>query len=170
MYVHPDNNPGNIPFDSELYVFVKSWFIPVEDGGTSEDRWLVIPALKQVDSNGRESYTPININVETIAMMVLTTDGKVVKAPSVPSGKQMPNAEFEAIKRDAFNISEWEKTTSRAWPYAEMTSGKLVRQRYVNKYGNNQAPYGAVLSDSSISYNNARASVMSRPCNCGKKS
>ncbi len=169
MYVHPNNNPGNIDFDTSLYVFVKSWFIPVEEGGTSEDRWLRIAACSSTDLQGNLRYTPLNINVETVAMMVLTEEGVLLKAPSVKPGTKMPSAEFEAIKRETFDIGEWEKATQQPWPYAKMFDGKLVRERYQAKYGTNNAPYGAVLSDSSISYNAARRAVMSRPCNCGKK-
>jgi hypothetical protein len=169
MYVHPENNPGNIEYNSSLLVFVKSWFIPVESGGTSEDRWLRIPAIKTEGLSGQDVYTPLNINVETVASMILTEEGKVRKAPSVPVGTQMPKVEFDAIQKDVFDIGEWETTTKQPWPYRAMFDGKMVRERYQAKHGNNIAPFGSVLSESSISYNNARAAVMSRPCNCGKK-
>ncbi len=170
MYVHPDNNPGNIEYDCGLYVFIKSWFMPVEEGGTSEDRWLFIPALRSRGLADQELFTAININLETVAMMVVTEDGVVTKGASIPPGKKVPKEEFEAVKREALNISEWERATGQAWPYSKMFEGRLVRERYQAKYGSNQAPYGAVLSDTSISYNNVRRAMMSRPCNCGNKS
>lgn len=169
MFVHPDNNPGNIDYNSSLYMFVKSWFLPTEEGSTMVDTWLRIPALKSENLSGGYSYTSLNINVDTISMMVVTEEGTVLKASSVPPGKVLPSAEFEAVKRDALDVSEWERTRNTPWNYRMMFDSKSIRERYQLRYGNNTAPYGAVLSDTSISYNSARRAVMSRPCNCGKK-
>lgn len=169
MYVHPENNPGNIEYNASIYVFVKSWFMPTETGAIVSDTWLKIPALKEPALISGYRYTSLNINVETISMMVLTDEGIVIRASDVPPGKQMPIQEFEAIKKDALDIGEWEKTNSMPWPYRKMFDGKAIRERYQQKYGTNQLPFGAVLSDSSVSFNTARAAVMSRPCNCGKK-
>lgn len=170
-YVHPNNNPGGIEYNTTLFMFVKSWFMPVEAGATMNDTWLIVPALRSAGlAAGTDIYSPININLENVALMIVTAEGKVLKASRVPTGKLLPAEEFKAVQKDAFNIPEWERTTNQAWPYQEMFNGKKIRERYQEKFGTDQSAFGAILSDTSISYNKARAAVMARPCNCGKPS
>lgn len=171
IYVHPNNNPGNIEYNTTLFMFVKSWFMPAEAGATMNDAWLIVPALRSPGlAPGSEAYSPLNINLENVALMILTEQGKVLKASRVPTGKILPLEEFNDVKKEAFNIPEWEKSTGQAWPYQSMFDGKAIRDRYQAKFGTDKTAFGAILSDTSISYNKARASVMARPCNCGKPS
>lgn len=171
MFVHPINNPGNIEFNTTLFMFVKSWFVPAEEGTSLPDSWLRVPAIQSPGlSAGTFIYTPININIETVAMMSVTEEGKVLKASRVDVSQKVIDAEKLAeIREQAIDISAWEQQLDKPWPYRDMFNSQLISARYRNRYGEDRAPFHSILSDTNVVYNEARASVMARPCNCGKK-
>lgn len=168
IYVHPDNNPGNLEYTHKIFMFVKSWFVPVEEGVVPNDTWYAVPAIKSQGLAGQTIYTPININIESVSLMIVDEEGKVIKASRVAPGRELPESNLESIKREVFDISDWERGTGQAWPYRKMFDSKLITARYQSKYGTDQTPFQAIMSDTNNAYNNARASVMARPCNCGK--
>jgi hypothetical protein len=167
IYVH--HNPGKIPYNSYLLVFVRSWYMPINpDGSLTEDTWLKVPALKSVAPGGIANYIPSNANIEAISMIIIAEDtGAVTKIARARPNKLLDKQLLSHISEEALDVSDWEKLYDSPWPYSDMVKKELVRTRYTAKFGASSSPYFDVVS-TNPNFMKVKRQVGPRPCNCGK--
>ena len=169
MEIFVFNNPGSIPYNAYLYMFVRSWYMPMNpDGSVPDDAWLKVPALKSIAPGGKANYVPCNAHLSQIAMITITADrGVVTKISRARPNKLLKAETLRMIEGEAIDISSWEKENNTSWPYLEMVNKELIRVKYSLKHGSDSTPFFEVYS-TNPSLLAVKKQIDYRPCNCGK--
>lgn len=165
IYVH--DNPGNIPYNATLYVFMRQWYLPeLHNHKFTKDSWLKVPALRE-ETRDSVTYTCINSNFEYTAMMRVTDNGRLVGAARTKPDQPITQLQLDDIARVAFDIPQWERINQMAFPYHEMFDGKLTNARYQALNGTSRAAFFTHETSDPL-FREIKKTVSPRPCNCGK--
>ncbi len=165
IYVH--DNPQNLEFNSILYVFMRNWYCPeIPDHPFNGDTWFKVPAIRK-ETRDSVSYTIINSKIEMSAMMMVSDNGRLLKANRAKVDQKVAPSQLSEIEREAFDIPMWEKANQRPWPYAAMFNSADVNRRYREKNGTNTDAYFSVSSTNKL-FTEVKKAVSPKPCNCGK--
>ena len=167
MFVHPDNNPSQLEYNSSMFCFMRSWNCPdIEGFDFKGDSWLAVPALRH-ETRQSVTFTIINSKIELTAMMIVADNGMLLKATRVNLQQKVPSHQIDQIVAQAFDISKWEKLHNKPFPYENMFDGKQVTRRYAAKNGNNSTEYFSIASENAL-FTEIKKKVSPKPCNCGK--
>lgn len=164
VYVHN----SDLKFNAEVYVFMRSWYTPDLDNHTfTNDTWFIVPAIKS-ETPTRVNYTIINNKVEFSAMMIITDQGRLIRANRISVDNKVHMNEIRRIRQEAFNIPAWELENQKSFPYSTMFDGNRVTERY--NAVNGDVGSKAYFSSDSINklYTDIKRTVSPKPCNCGK--
>ena len=165
IYVH--DNPQNLEYNALLYVFMRHWYCPeLPDHVFHGDTWFKVPAIR-VETKDRVSYTIINSKIEMSAMMMLSDNGRLMKANRVNLDQKVPDHQLKEVEREAFDISQWEKANQTSFPYGKMFDSALVNARYRTRNGANTEAYFSISSTNQL-FSQIKKVVSPKPCNCGK--
>lgn len=165
IYVH--DNPQGLEFNSILYVFMRHWYCPeLPEHSFTGDTWFKVPAIRK-ETRDNVSYTIINSKIEMSAMMMISDNGRLLKANRVNLDQKVAPHQLQEIEREAFDISMWEKANQQPFPYALMFNSADVNRRYREKNGLNTDVYFSPASSNAL-FTEIKKAVSPRPCNCGK--
>jgi hypothetical protein len=165
IYVH--DNPGNINFNSVVYVFLRYWYTPdLTNHKFTSDSWFAVPAVK-VETHNSVKYTLINNKLDFSAMMIVTDNGRLIRANRISIDNKVPSHQVRTIKQEAFSIPNWEHANQKSFPYDTMFDGARVSTRYQERNGTNKNAYFSTDSNNKL-FTDIKRSVSPKPCNCGK--
>lgn len=161
IYVH--DSP--VAFNTYVYAFMRSFHLPeLEDQQLPlVDTWFMVPAVKH-----GTMVSLANSDIELAALMMIDEDGYVVKGHRVnlQTAPPLGQHELDMMKREAFDISMWEKIKQQSFPYATMFNKANIAARYRQS---GATPATAMnIESSNITYQEIRKRVQPRPCTtCG---
>lgn len=161
IYVH--GSP--VKFNTKVYCFMRSFHLPIlEDQELPlQDTWFMVPAVQH-----GPMISLANPNIELAALMMIDQNGLVVKAHRVNPHITPPlgNFELDMMKKEAFDISVWEKAKQQSFPYETMFDKSAVAARYRDAKA---TPAMAMnIESSNITYQTIRKKIQPKPCTtCG---
>jgi len=165
IYVH--DNPQKLEYNALLYVFMRQWYTPELPNHTFKgDTWFKVPAIR-TETMDKVSYTIINLKLEMSAMMIISDNGRLMKANRVNLDQKVAPHQIEQIHEEAFDIPAWEKANQQAFPYDLMFNSAEVNRRYRALNGTSTNAYFSIDSSNSL-FKEIKKSVSPKPCNCGK--
>jgi hypothetical protein len=161
MAIFVYNNVGDLEFNTLVYCLMRAWHLPDIENIQPIDQWFAVPTVK---------IGPIYSNFDYTALMMIDDDGRLVKAHRVNLNiaPKIDGFELDELKKQAFNISLWEETNQKEFPYSTMFDPARISQRYALLTQQQQAS-ALTLASPNIVYNKIRETVKPKPCNCGKK-
>lgn len=170
IYVH--NNPNNIEYNAYVLMFIHSWYMPTQRGEPiAEDTWMRVPAVKTqgFSAHALPTYTALNANLSLVSSVDIAEDsGKVLKAFRARPGKEVPREDIDDIIRQAIDISDWEYSHKKPYPFNLMFNQELITYRFKTKHPNSERADFYNKVSSNITYNKIKKSITPKPCNCGR--
>jgi hypothetical protein len=163
IYVHTPIE--GLEFNAEVYCLMRAWHLPdLPDIGTS-DKWFKVPAVKI-----GPVYNIINSYFDATALMILDTEGRLIKSHRVNllMAPKIDGFELESLQREAFDIPLWEQVNQKDFPYSTMFDATRIAQRFTVGGVQQNQQMMLTATSSNITYNAIREKVKKRPCNCGK--
>lgn len=167
VYVHKRSSPIYKRFNSVVYVLLRDWYAPdIPDRKFIGDTWFAVPAIRK-EREDKVFYTLINNNIESIGLMIISEDGRMIRSASNVAETKVTSADLTEIKTQAFNIPEWESLNETPFPYSSMLNTQRIRQRFASTNGDDSSKMFDTSSKNQVFLRLKRKSQR-KPCNCGK--
>ncbi|AFH14680.1 hypothetical protein LU11_gp149 [Pseudomonas phage Lu11] len=156
---------SDVDFNIIVYCLMRAVHLPELEGQELPlvDTWFAVPAVK----HGPMVALAYG-DIEMAALQMIDADGKVVKAHRVNPHTVPPltNYEMDLVRKEAFDIPLWEKTTNTPFPYATMFDKDLSKRRFVESGSTKSTMLN--IESTNETYNIIRKKIQPRPCTtCG---